>query len=62
MKTPQGIEKHYPPSVLLKLLCTIYGFKQVALQFWREMHMVYCHMGYMTSEADLCPYHCWRAG
>jgi hypothetical protein len=37
MKVSQGFKKHYPGNVLLKLLKTIYGLKQAALTFWREL-------------------------
>ena len=36
-KVSQGFKKHYPGNVLLKLLKTIYGLKQAALTFWREL-------------------------
>ena len=37
MCIPQGFKCFYIPNVLLLLLQTIYGLKQVALQFWREI-------------------------
>ena len=33
MKVPEGWEHLYPPNVILLLLCTIYGLKQVAMAF-----------------------------
>eukprot|EP00957_Ditylum_brightwellii_P127878 9752006-Ditylum_brightwellii.AAC.1 len=37
MGVPQGFERFYPEDVLLLLLRTIYGLKQAAMQFWREL-------------------------
>ena len=34
---PQGFKKYYPPIMFLLLLRTIYGFKQTAMQYWREL-------------------------
>eukprot|EP00957_Ditylum_brightwellii_P070155 5329200-Ditylum_brightwellii.AAC.1 len=37
MIVPQGFERVYPEDVLLLLLRTLYGLKQAAMQFWREL-------------------------
>jgi hypothetical protein len=37
MEIPQGFEKYYPKNAVLLLLKTIYGLKQAALAFWREL-------------------------
>lgn len=33
MKVPKGMEKHYPPNVVLLLLKCLYGLKQAAMAF-----------------------------
>jgi hypothetical protein len=37
MEIPQGFEKYYPKNAVLLLLKTIYGLKQAALAFWRDL-------------------------
>ena len=56
---PQGFEAYYPKNVLLKLVRTIYGLKQAAMQFWREMRQAFEHMEYNRSAADPCLYYKW---
>jgi hypothetical protein len=37
MKIPQGFEKHFPEGSVLLLLKCLYGLKQVAKAFWRQL-------------------------
>jgi hypothetical protein len=37
MQVPEGFKRHYPGDIVLKLQCTIYGLKQAAYAFWREL-------------------------
>jgi hypothetical protein len=39
MKIPTGFQKFYPSYIMLKLLRTLYGYAQSAIQFWRECRM-----------------------
>ena len=59
MHVPKGFEKFYPPNVLLLLLRTIYGLKQAAIQYWREMVRAFKYMKYSRSKADPCLYFNW---
>jgi hypothetical protein len=61
MKVPQGFEKWYPGAVLLLLLRTMYGTKQAAMQFWKEMRKAFSEMEYERS-ADPCLYSYWIHG
>ena len=53
MKVPQGFEKFYPGNVLLKLCKRLYGLKQAAMAFWRELLKYMKRMGMSQSNADL---------
>ena len=59
VEVPQGFEEYYPKNVLLKLLRTIYGLKQAAMQFWREMRQAFEHMEFNRNKADPCLYYKW---
>lgn len=59
MKVPEGFERHYQGDVLLLLRRTIYGLKQAARAFWRELMVALTDMGYSQSPADPCLYYCW---
>ena len=61
MKVPQGFEHHYDENVVLWLLMAIYGTKQAAMAFWRELLRCMRHMGYKRSGADPCLYFKWTA-
>lgn len=52
MEVPQGFEKYYPGNVMLRLLRTIYGLKQLAMQFWREMAQAFKFMSYEQNKAN----------
>ena len=56
---PKGFKKFYPGDVVLKLLKCIYGLKQAAMAFWRELLKCMCGMGMMRSTADPCLYFKW---
>ena len=59
MTIPQGFKKYYPGDVLLKLLKTLYGLKQAAMAFWRELLKAMRSMGFKRSTADPCLYYKW---
>ena len=59
LEVPKGMEKFYPCNVVLLLLKTIYGLKQVAYQFWLTLLKAFWTMGYKWSKADLCLYYKW---
>ena len=37
MKVPRGWREHYNANLVLLLLRTIYGLKQAAMAFWKEL-------------------------
>ena len=53
------MEKFYPPNVVLLLLRTIYGLKQAAAQFWKELLEALRFMKYERNKADPCLYFKW---
>ena len=57
MEVPEGFEKYYPKDVVLRLLRTIYGLKQAAIAFWKELLSAFKDMGYERSNADPCLYY-----
>jgi hypothetical protein len=59
MKVPHGFEKFYPDDVVLKLKKCIYGLKQAAMAFWRQLLLCMKNMGMTHSTADPCFYHKW---
>jgi hypothetical protein len=58
---PQGFERFYSKNAVLLLLKTIYGLKQAALAFWRELLKAFKSMQYGRSKADPCLYFKWTA-
>ncbi len=54
MKVPHGFEKFYPDDVVLKLKKCIYGLKQAAMAFWRQLLLCMNRMGMTQSTADPC--------
>eukprot|EP00957_Ditylum_brightwellii_P012612 953270-Ditylum_brightwellii.AAC.1 len=54
MTVPQGFKRFYPADILLLLLKTIYGLKQAAIQFWRELQKAFKFMGYKRNKANPC--------
>ena len=60
MEIPEGFEKYYNPNTeLLLLLRTIYGLKNAAMAFWKELLKCFKSMGYEKSSADPCLYYKW---
>jgi hypothetical protein len=59
---PEGFEKHYQKGEVLRLNKTIYGLKQSAAAFWRELLKAMQSMGYSRSAADPCLYYKWIDG
>ena len=59
MKIPEGFEKYYGVDSALKLLKTLYGLKEAAYAFWRQMLKAFNFMGFEKSKADPCLYFKW---
>eukprot|EP00957_Ditylum_brightwellii_P204055 15337406-Ditylum_brightwellii.AAC.1 len=62
MTVPKGFERFYPSDVLLELLKTIYGLKQAAIQFWRELQKAFKFMEFLRNKADPCLSFKWING
>ena len=56
MQIPQGFEEFYSKDEVLYLKRTIYGLKQAALAFWKELLQAFKNMGFYRSPADPCLY------
>ena len=54
MKIPEGWEHHYNHDVVLKLLKTLYGLKQAAMAFWRELLKCMKSMHMKRNQAGPC--------
>ncbi len=62
MGVPEGFEKYYDPMYyVLLLLQTIYGLKQSAMAFLRQLLMAFESMNFKRSKADPCLYFDWTA-
>ena len=59
LKVPEGFENHYTEDVVLRLKRTIYGLKQAAYAFWRELLKAFAALNYTRSKADPCLYYKW---
>ena len=59
MKVPEGWEYLYPPNTVLLLLRTIYGLKQAAMVFWKELLRAMRGMGVERSTVDPLLYYSW---
>jgi hypothetical protein len=59
MEVLEGFEEFYGAYVLLLLLQTIYGLKQAAAVFWRELVKALPDMNFKRSTADPGLYYCW---
>ena len=59
MSRPRGFEQWYPPDIALLLLKTIYGTKQAAMAFWREMNRAMKDMDFARSTVDPCVFYQW---
>ena len=62
MKVPEGFQKWYPSYVRLRLLRTIYGLIQAAMQFWREARQAMDAMDMEYNKADPCCFYKWTNG
>jgi len=60
MKVPDGFQKYYPSYVVLKLLRTLYGLKQAAMQFWREARKAMRATEMTVNKADPCLFYRWK--
>ena len=62
MEVPEGFEKYYPDEdTVLMLLKAIYGTKQAAIQFWKELLKCQRDMKNERNAADPCVYFKWTA-
>ena len=59
LKVPQGFECKYSNGVVLWLLKALYGTKQAAMAFWKELLKCMRHLGFERSGADPCLYFKW---
>ena len=59
MEVPRGWREHYGKNPVLLLLRTIYGLKQAAMAFWRELLKAMKKIGMKRSKADPCMYYSW---
>jgi hypothetical protein len=62
MKIPQGFEKHFPEGSVLLLKKCLYGLKQAAKAFWRQLLRAASAMGLKRSTANPCLYFKWVNG
>ena len=58
MQVPQGMEKHYPDNVWLLLLALIYGLKNAAIAFWKNLLKLMKSTGCTRSWSD--PFLCFK--
>eukprot|EP00957_Ditylum_brightwellii_P110745 8445939-Ditylum_brightwellii.AAC.1 len=59
MHVPKGFEKYFPSNVVLLLLKAIYGTKQVAMAFWKDLLKCMKDIQYKRNGADPCIYYKW---
>ena len=59
MEIPEGFERFYGRNALLRLRRTIYGLKQAAFAFWKELLLAFESLKYVRSKADPCLYYKW---
>ena len=59
IQVPEVWKKFYPANAVLKLLSTIYGLKQAAMAFWKQLLQWMLSMNMKRSEADLCLHYAW---
>jgi hypothetical protein len=60
MEIPEGFEQYYPAGFIWLLLRTIYGLKQAAVAFWKQLILAFASMNYCRSKADPCLYFDWK--
>ena len=56
MAVPEGFGNQYDNQVVLLLLKTIYGLKNSAKEFWKELLKAFGAMKFKRSDADPCMY------
>jgi hypothetical protein len=61
-KVLQGFEKHFPEGSVFLLKKCLYGLKQAAKAFWRQLLRAASAMGLKQSMADSCLYYKWADG
>jgi hypothetical protein len=59
MEIVEGFEQYYPTNYIWMLLRTIYGLKQAAVAFWKQLILAFARMNYRRSKADPCLYFNW---
>ena len=59
LKVPQGFESKYSNEVVMWLLKALYGTKQAAMAFWKELLKCMRHLEFKRSGADPCLYFKW---
>ncbi len=57
MTIPRGFEKHFSDGCVILLVKCLYGLKQAARAFWRQLLQAAKNMGLARSSADLCLYY-----
>ena len=62
MKIPKGLKKRFSVESVLLLLKCLYGLKQAAKAFWRQLLCTVKAMGLTQSNADPCLYFKWVDG
>jgi hypothetical protein len=62
MKVPQGFENHFPEGSVLLLKKCLYGLKQAAKAFWRQLFHLASAMELKQIMADPCLYKKWEDG
>lgn len=61
MKVPQGWEHHYSSTKVLRLRRCLYGLRQAAMAFWKQLLQCMKSMKMKRSTADPCLYFKWTA-
>jgi hypothetical protein len=59
MEIPEGFEQYYPAGFIWLLLGTIYGLKQAAVAFWKQLILAFASMNYRRSKVNPCMYFDW---
>ena len=59
MGIPEGFDAYFEQYYLLLMLKTIYGLKQAAMAFWKQLLAAMRRMGFKRSGADSCLYFAW---
>jgi hypothetical protein len=59
-QVPQGFEHKWDPNIfVLFLLRTVYGTKQTAAMFWKQLLQAMQSMKFEKSKVDPCLYYKW---